>query len=254
MQSSGRSIGNILPCEVSTASSRSSRNQKEQEKLEMAQQMAKRRIMLGVSKTNASVTVRNSGVKFERPVNRAGTRGYRAPEVLMGMQCQTTAVDVWAAGVVLLTLLCRTTQFQWFQHNDIVTATMEISLCTLEVRLSDCLSSLRMYIKSMDAVWKHNYGYTGQYRDKIRDVIEDFKLDVKIPPLELHLSYARGFKQTWRTLSSSLGAHAGCKDWLEVDEKHAIWDFLNCCLDIDPRTRITALEALKHPFLISAVK
>ncbi|EKX46294.1 hypothetical protein GUITHDRAFT_99883 [Guillardia theta CCMP2712] len=221
MQSSGRSIGNILPCEVSTASSRSSRNQKEQEKLEMAQQMAKRRIMLGVSKTNASVTVRNSGVKFERPVKRAGTRGYRAPEVLMGMQCQTTAVDVWAAGVVLLTLLCRTTQFQWFQYNDIVTATMEIY-------------GLRMYIKSMDAVWK--------------------LLDVKIPPLELHLSYARGFKQTWRTLSSSLGAHAGCKDWLEVDEKHAIWDFLNCCLNIDPRTRITALEALKHPFLISAVK
>ncbi|EKX31054.1 hypothetical protein GUITHDRAFT_50958, partial [Guillardia theta CCMP2712] len=53
----------------------------------------------------AEKQMQNSGVKFERPVKRAGTRGYRAPEVLMGMQCQTTAVDVWAAGVVLLTLL-----------------------------------------------------------------------------------------------------------------------------------------------------
>ncbi|EKX36991.1 hypothetical protein GUITHDRAFT_116856 [Guillardia theta CCMP2712] len=73
-----------------------------------------------------------------------------------------------------------------------------------------------------------------------------------IPPLDLHLSYARGLKQTWRTLSSSLGADAGCKGWLEVDEEHAIWDFLNRCLDIDPRTRMTAEEALKHPFLVSA--
>ena len=117
--SSGRSLGNILPCEVSTASTRSSRNEKEQEKLDMAQQIAKRR-MLGVTKTNASVTVRNSGVK----VNRGGTRGYR--EVLMGSQFQTTAVDVWAAGVVLLTLLCRTTHFQWFRHDDLTSATMEI--------------------------------------------------------------------------------------------------------------------------------
>jgi len=70
--------------------------------------------------------------------------------------------------------------------------------------------------------------------------------------LELHLSYARGLKQTWRTLTSSLGADAGCKGWLEVEEKHAIWDFLNRCLDIDPRTRMTAEEALKHPFLVSA--
>ena len=45
-----------------------------------------------------------------------------------------------------------------------------------------------MYIKSMDAVWKHNYGYTGQYRDKIRDVIEDFKLKVEVKLLSWSLS------------------------------------------------------------------
>uniref|UniRef100_A0A6U5XSB1 Uncharacterized protein n=1 Tax=Guillardia theta TaxID=55529 RepID=A0A6U5XSB1_GUITH len=49
--------------------------------------------------------------------------------------------------------------------------------------------SSRMYIKSMDAVWKHNYGYTGQYRDKIRDVIEDFKLDVEVKLLSSALLY-----------------------------------------------------------------
>ncbi|EKX36699.1 hypothetical protein GUITHDRAFT_155169 [Guillardia theta CCMP2712] len=80
------------------------------------------------------------------------------------MQCQTTAVDVWAAGVVLLTLLCRMTQFQWFQYNDIVTATKEIYGTTMGI-------------------------HTGQYRDKIRDVIEDFKLDVKVKLLSSALLY-----------------------------------------------------------------
>ena len=42
-----------------------------------------------------------------------------------------------------------------------------------------------MYIKSMDAVWRQNYGYTGQYRDKMRDVIKDFNLDVEVIPLLL---------------------------------------------------------------------
>jgi len=206
----------------------------------LAQQIAKRR-RLGVRRTNASETVRNSGVKLKRlPVNRGGTRGYRAPEVLMGSHHQTKAVDVWSAGVILLTLLCRQTHcFQWFRHDNDNLAVMEIY-------------GLRMYIKSMDAEFQHNYGYTGQYRDKIRDVIEDFKLDVEFGPLEQYLSYARGLEQTWRTLSSALSEDAGCKGWLEVEEKHAIWDFLNRCLDIDPRTRMTAEEALKHPFLVSA--
>ena len=44
-----------------------------------------------------------------------------------------------------------------------------------------------MYIKSMDAVWKHNYGCKGQYRDKIKDVIEDFKLDAEVRLLSLLL-------------------------------------------------------------------
>ncbi|TIC42964.1 hypothetical protein E3Q08_02532 [Wallemia mellicola] len=39
-----------------------------------------------------------------RPVvraNRAGTRGFRAPEVLLKCQDQTTAIDIWSAGVIL---------------------------------------------------------------------------------------------------------------------------------------------------------
>ena len=39
-------------------------------------------------------------------VPRAGTPGYRAPEVLLGYRQQTFAIDVWSAGVILLSLMC----------------------------------------------------------------------------------------------------------------------------------------------------
>ena len=38
-------------------------------------------------------------------VARAGTPGYRAPEVLLGYRNQTNAIDIWSSGVNLLSLL-----------------------------------------------------------------------------------------------------------------------------------------------------
>jgi cell division control protein 7 len=40
-------------------------------------------------------------------VNRAGTRGFRAPEVLLRNPIQTYAVDVWSAGSILLSIVLR---------------------------------------------------------------------------------------------------------------------------------------------------
>ncbi|KAG6876157.1 hypothetical protein C0992_000649 [Termitomyces sp. T32_za158] len=63
-----------------------------------------------------------------RPVNkanRAGTRGFRAPEVLFKCLQQTGAIDVWAAGTILLFFL--TGKFPLFQSNDDTEALMEIA-------------------------------------------------------------------------------------------------------------------------------
>lgn len=32
---------------------------------------------------------------------RSGTRGFRAPEVLLKISAQTTAIDIWSAGIVI---------------------------------------------------------------------------------------------------------------------------------------------------------
>ncbi|MFH4981641.1 hypothetical protein AB6A40_008350 [Gnathostoma spinigerum] len=39
-------------------------------------------------------------------VNKAGTPGFRAPEVLLKSSDQTPLIDIWAAGVTFLSLLC----------------------------------------------------------------------------------------------------------------------------------------------------
>ena len=47
---------------------------------------------------------------------RAGTPGFRPPEVLLKCEHQTTAVDVWAAGVVMLCIVSRT--YPFFRASD----------------------------------------------------------------------------------------------------------------------------------------
>jgi cell division control protein 7 len=38
--------------------------------------------------------------------HRGGSRGFRAPEVLLQVVHQTTAIDIWSAGIILLSMLC----------------------------------------------------------------------------------------------------------------------------------------------------
>lgn len=45
--------------------------------------------------------------KPEKRVPRAGTPGYRAPEVLLRYSKQTGAIDLWSAGVMLLALISK---------------------------------------------------------------------------------------------------------------------------------------------------
>ncbi|CAM0138785.1 unnamed protein product [Umbelopsis sp. WA50703] len=57
--------------------------------------------------------------------NRAGTRGFRAPEVLLRVVHQTVAIDIWAVGVILLSIL--TSRFPFFQSEDDADALIEVA-------------------------------------------------------------------------------------------------------------------------------
>ncbi|EPB92346.1 CDC7 protein kinase [Mucor circinelloides 1006PhL] len=57
--------------------------------------------------------------------NRTGTRGFRAPKILMRVTHQTCAIDVWAASVILLCFLTNT--YPFFLSNDEADALIELS-------------------------------------------------------------------------------------------------------------------------------
>ena len=57
----------------------------------------------------ARAITQNQSAQARQPrtpdANRAGTRGYRAPEVLLRSHRQTTAIDMWSAGLILGSML-----------------------------------------------------------------------------------------------------------------------------------------------------
>ncbi|XP_065195512.1 uncharacterized protein LOC135826836 [Sycon ciliatum] len=73
-------------------------------------------------KPTAVCTVCNG--RSSQIVTRAGTPGFRAPEVLLKYPDQTTAVDIWAAGVIFLCLL--SARYPFFKGPDDMTALAQI--------------------------------------------------------------------------------------------------------------------------------
>ena len=151
-----------------------------------------------------------------RRANRAGTRGFRAPEVLFKCTAQTCAIDMWSAGIVLLALLAH--RFPFFHSVDDIDALLE---------LTNVFGCRRM----RETAFLH-----GQvFETNIPSYCENGHRLEKII--------------LWSTNRS--GRDEQGKMTLEPDEMEAV-AFLERCLEFDPKKRITAEEALCHPFIATA--
>ncbi|ELR13598.1 Cell division cycle 7related protein kinase, partial [Acanthamoeba castellanii str. Neff] len=137
-----------------------------------------------------------------RRAGRAGTRGFRAPEVLMRSTYQTTALDVWSAGVILLCIL--TTRYPFFHSPDDMTALAEVACITGTNELQQTAALLEKRVLFPEA----------------------------------------RAKMDWRALCLSLTANKNVYDF-----PPEVFDLLDRCLTPNPCLRITAAEALHHPFL-----
>ncbi|KAF9315820.1 hypothetical protein BG003_002616 [Podila horticola] len=114
--------------------------------------------------TQATATVLNSHreigyiKKDNRPclkVNRAGTRGFRAPEILMKHVYQTVSLDIWAVGVILLCFL--TGRFPFFNSNDDADALLEIAIVFGSTEMKKVAASFhRSFITNVPSVKKRS--------------------------------------------------------------------------------------------------
>lgn len=137
--------------------------------------------------------------------SRAGTRGFRAPEVLFKVTHQSCSIDVWSAGVILLTLITR--RYPFFQSNDDQDAIVEIA-CILGGENMEKVAA--EYHRS----WKSN-----------------------IPAIPAkHIGY------------ECLVSHLNPGFEEELRRTKCV-DLLHRLLEPDVKKRISAEDALEHPFL-----
>lgn len=76
----------------------------------------------------------------EQTAPRAGTPGFRAPEVLLKYPSQTPAIDIWASGVIMLCILSGTQPF--FHSPDDCTALAEITTIFGSNKMQQCARKL----------------------------------------------------------------------------------------------------------------
>jgi cell division control protein 7 len=149
-----------------------------------------------------------------RRANRAGTRGFRAPEVLFKCTSQTTKIDIWSTGVILLTIMAR--RFPFFNSSDDVDAMLEIASIFGRKRMAASAA-------------QH-----GQI------------FDSNIPTIG-----EKGF--TLEKIVRWASCREKPEDALHDGEMQAV-AFLNCLLEIDPQKRLSAKEALAHEFFTAPVE
>ncbi|KIW87343.1 uncharacterized protein Z519_11979 [Cladophialophora bantiana CBS 173.52] len=149
-----------------------------------------------------------------RRANRAGTRGFRAPEVLLKCTAQTTKIDIWSAGVILLTLLAR--RFPFFNSADDVDAMIE-------------MASIFGRKKMQSVAAMH-----GQLFETNIETIGE-----------------RGF--SFEKIIIWASCREKEHDSLRPGEAQAV-SFLYGLLELDAGKRMTAREALQHEFITAPVE
>ncbi|XP_077761524.1 cell division cycle 7-related protein kinase isoform X2 [Canis aureus] len=196
---------------------------------------------------------------------RAGTPGFRAPEVLTKCPNQTTAIDMWSAGVIFLSLLSG--RYPFYKASDDLTALAQIMtirgsretiqaaktfgksiLCSKEVPAQD----LRKLCEKLRGIDSNTPQLTS---DTQGPASHDPSFSEKTDHKASHLIQTPQALPSGNSLckgdSNSCGRGlnmdtANLEGWNEVPDE--AYDLLDKLLDLNPASRITAEEALLHPF------
>ncbi|XP_030181993.1 cell division cycle 7-related protein kinase isoform X1 [Lynx canadensis] len=196
---------------------------------------------------------------------RAGTPGFRAPEVLTKCPNQTTAIDMWSAGVIFLSLLSG--RYPFYKASDDLTALAQIMtirgsretiqaaktfgksiLCSKEVPAQD----LRKLCEKLRGIDSNTLKLTSDVQgpascDPTFSGKTDHKVSHLIQTPEAQLSGNSLYKGDSNGRGGGLDTDTtNLAGWNEVPDE--AYDLLDKLLDLNPASRITAEEALLHPF------
>ncbi|KAG8865425.1 hypothetical protein FRB96_000316 [Tulasnella sp. 330] len=169
--------------------------------------------------------------------NRAGTRGFRAPEVLFKCEDQTGALDIWSVGTILLSFL--SCKFPIFNANDDVEALMEIATILGRKRIEKCAQlHNRTFTTNVPSIDHPGIPWS----EMIERLNPSLRNGSPVPPRP--------------TRSSSSSPHSSYNSYYNRGTDPLLpsaYDLLEKMLLPDMTKRITARDALFHPFLIETL-
>ncbi|XP_027507596.1 cell division cycle 7-related protein kinase isoform X2 [Corapipo altera] len=190
---------------------------------------------------------------------RAGTPGFRAPEVLTKCPTQTTAIDMWSAGIIFLSLLSG--RYPFFKASDDLTALAQImtvrgsretiqaartfgkSVVCTQVVPTQNLRTLCEKLRGTNSGCKRSQGEVPKGSEN--DSALPFAVDKPCAPEALGKQIQQ--RKSLKEGDSALEIKAtDMKGWDQVPDE--AYDLLDKLLDLNPATRVTAKEALLHPF------
>lgn len=201
-------------------------------------------------------------VQPEMNAPRAGTPGYRPPEVLLKYPNQTTAVDIWAAGVIFLSLLSKC--YPFFDNVDDYTSLAQMievfgfqrlqeTARALDRRLEVSAETMEKQPYNLRRICQHfrgihqrremgsGAGAGGSSPPSGRSDEDNFGCDNCCKPLDGCLCQHRA--------NAADGSDGRSSREAECDEYGPdAYDLLERLLETNPHQRITATEALQHPY------
>ncbi|KAK1164173.1 cell division cycle 7-related protein kinase-like isoform X1 [Acipenser oxyrinchus oxyrinchus] len=201
---------------------------------------------------------------------RAGTPGFRAPEVLTKCPNQTTAIDMWSAGVIFLSLLSG--RYPFFKASDDLIALAQIMtvrgsketvraaktfgksvLCSKDIPAQD--------LKTLCERLRGTHSQKGSCVSETNTVSDELLVtpDACTAPIKAEISFTRCQQTQQYSLVEEAqqdsqsdsdfkvsNMPSDIKGWDRVPD--TAYDLLDKLLDLNPATRIQASQALLHPF------
>lgn len=192
-----------------------------------------------------------------RRANRAGTRGFRAPEVLFKCTNQTTKIDIWSAGIIALSIFLR--KFPLFNSPDDTDAILEMAWLFGYDKLLKCaeLHGCGLEI-CVPEIYRSNESLIKIAYDFLKEEDDNgcFPPDsVVYDTLDLFNERGDKFVKPIYTIREGISESEKRKINDEFRKKHDNYkdhkyliDLLHHCFRMNPQKRLSAGELLELPF------
>ncbi|GAA6000743.1 hypothetical protein JCM10207_004635 [Rhodosporidiobolus poonsookiae] len=159
--------------------------------------------------------------------NRAGTRGFRAPEILFKCPDQTVSIDIWSVGIMLLCFLTR--RFPFFNSNDDNEALSEITAIFGKKKMAACAAMHNRTFQCNIAE------YDEPPHANLHELVRELN-----PPIMVENS-----PDPYGPIPAST---PDINKWYQGSDLYQAIDLMKRCLELDCTKRWTAEECLEHAF------